>query len=349
MASGLSSTQQPNVGIVAYGLYIPETVVTAAEIARLTGGTWTEEAVKDKLGFDKKSIPGPNDGTQEMGVKAGLDCLRRFNYDPKKIDVILCIGEEWKEYPLTTSGIYIQEKIGASKAWAIDVQQRCCSHVAAMKMARDMLVADEDINSIMIVGGYRNGDFVDYTNPRMSMMYNLGAGACAMILEKGANRNLLLGSYIMSDGTLARDAGCRIGGTVQPINADNLPMAYKSLDLMDSEHMKNRLNEVSLPNWFKCIDESLRKAGKTRKDLGYLAVLHFKYSMHKAFLAELGLNENQTTYLRDYGHIGQIDQVLSLHLGLESGKIKDGTVIAMAAAGIGYAWAANVIQWGPAK
>jgi 3-oxoacyl-[acyl-carrier-protein] synthase-3 len=337
-----------SIGIVAYGLYIPETFISAGEVARLTGGTWTEEAVKDKLGFDKKPIPGPNDGTQEMGVKAGLDCLRRFNYDPKKIDVVLCIGEEWKEYPLTTSGIYIQEKIGATRAWAIDVQQRCCSHVAAMKMAHDMLVADEDIKSVMIVGGYRNGDFVDYTNPRMSMMYNLGAGASAMILEKGATRNLLLGSYIMTDGTLARDAGCRIGGTAQPINADNLQQAYKSLDLMEPEHMKNRLNDVSLPNWFKCIDESLKKAKLTRKDLGYLAVLHFKYSMHKAFLAELGLNENQTTYLRDYGHIGQIDQVLSLHLGLESGKIKDGTVIAMAAAGIGYAWAANVIKWGPA-
>ena len=42
----------------------------------------------------------------------------------------------------------------------------------------------------------------------------------------------------------------------------------------------------------------------------------------------------------------QVDQILSLHLGLEQGKIKDGTVIAMIAAGIGYAWAANVIRWG---
>jgi 3-oxoacyl-[acyl-carrier-protein] synthase-3 len=334
------------VGIVAYGFYLPETTMSAAEVAGLTKGNWTEEAVREKLGFDRKSIPGPNDGTQEMGVKAGLDCLRRFDYDPKKIDVILCIGEEWKEYPLTSSGIYIQEKIGATNAWAIDVQQRCCSHVAAMKIARDMLVADEDINSIMIVGGYRNGDFVDYANPRMSMMYNLAAGGCAMILEKGVDRNLLLGSHLLTDGSLARDAGCRIGGTAQPITAENLHEAYKSLDLMEPEHMKNRLNEVSLPNWFKCIDRSLEKAHLQRKDISYLAVLHFKYSMHLAFLKELGLTENQTTYLRDYGHVGQIDQVLSLHLGLESGKIKDGTVIVMAAAGIGYAWAANVIRWG---
>jgi 3-oxoacyl-[acyl-carrier-protein] synthase-3 len=337
-----------NVGIAAYGLYIPEPRMTAGEVAAATGGKWTEAAVKEKLGFLQKPIPRPGDGTQEMGVRAGLDCLRRFDYDPMKIDVVLCIGEEWKEYPLTTSGIYIQEKIGARRAWAIDVQQRCCTQVAAMKIAKDMMIADDDVRSVMIVGGYRNGDFVDYANPAMSMMYNLAAGASAMVLERGLGKNLLLGTHIMTDGTLARDAGCRIGGTAEPINHENLGRAYKSLDLMDPVHMKDRLNEVSLPNWYQCIDRSLAKSGMTRKDLGYLAILHFKHSQHLAMLNGLGMREDQTTYLRDYGHLGQIDQVLSLHLGVEAGKIKDGTVVAMIAAGIGYSWAANVVKWGPA-
>ncbi len=340
--------EKTNVGIVAYGLYLPETRMTAAEVASATRGKWTEAAVRDKLGFDQKPVPGPDDGTQEMGVRAGLDCLRRFDYDPMKIDVVLCIGEEWKEYPLTTSGIYIQEKIGARRAWAIDVQQRCCTQVAAMKIARDMIVADDEIRSVMVVGGYRNGDFVDYANPSLSMMYNLGAGGCAMILERDAGRNLLLGTHIVTDGTLARDVGVRFGGTVEPIGHENLARAYRSLDLLDPVHMKDRLNEVSLPNWFHCIDRALAKSGMTRKDLGYLALLHFKRSQHQAMLKELGLTEDQTTYLREYGHIGQIDQVLSLHLGLEAGKIKDGTVVSMVAAGIGYSWAANVVKWGRA-
>jgi 3-oxoacyl-[acyl-carrier-protein] synthase-3 len=339
---------QPKVGIVAYGLYLPERTISAAEIAAATRGEWTEAAVKEKLGFDRKTVPGPDDGTQEMGVRAGLDCLRRFAYDPERIDVLLCIGEEWKEYPLTTSGIYIQEKIGARRAWAIDVQQRCCSLIAAMKMARDLIVADEEVRSVMIVGGYRNGDFVDYANPRMSMMYNLAAGACAVILERDAPANQLLGSHLVSDGSLARDAGCRIGGIAEPIDRENLDRAYRSLDLLDAEHMKRRLNEVSLPNWYTCIDRALAKSGLGRKDIGYLAVLHFKPSMHRALLCELGLVEDQTTYLRDYGHLGQIDQILSLDLGLKGGKIKAGTVVCMIAAGIGYAWAANVIRWGRA-
>jgi 3-oxoacyl-[acyl-carrier-protein] synthase-3 len=93
---GLPMAARPSVGIVGYGLYVPETFMTAAEVAAATKGNWTEQAVREKLGFDRKPIPGPGDGTQEMGAKAGLDCLERTGYDPKKLDVILCIGEEWK-------------------------------------------------------------------------------------------------------------------------------------------------------------------------------------------------------------------------------------------------------------
>lgn len=343
------SNSKVNVGIVGTGLYIPEHKMTAKEISEATKGVWAEEAVVEKLGIVQKSIPGPDDGTQEMGVRAGLDCLKNTGVNPKEIDLVLCIGEEWKEYPLTTSGIYIQEKIGATNAWAIDVQQRCCTCVSAMKMAKDMMIADDEINTVMVVGGYRNGDFVDYTDKAMSMMYNLSAGGGAIILKKNYNKNLLLGTHIMTDGSLARDAGVEFGGTEKPITHENLHEAYKSLRIFDEKHMKDRLNEVSMPNWMHCIDKSLEKSGMTREDLGYLAVLHFKYSQHKAMLKDLGLTEEQSVYLKDYGHMGQIDQILSLHLALEQGKIKDGTVIAMIAAGIGYCWAANVIKWGPAN
>ncbi len=338
--------QNRTVGIVGTGVYIPEKIITAKEIAEATQGVWTEKAIIEKLGFSHKPIPGIGDGTQEMGVKAALDCLKNTGVDPMTIDVILCMGEEWKEYPLTTSAIYIQEQIGAKNAWGIDVQNRCCTTVTAMKMARDMLIADMTIETIMICGGYRNGDFVDYTNKNMSMMFNLGAGAGAIILKANYHKNLLLETHIMSDGSMARDAGVEIGGIAHPINPFNSDEAYKSLRLMDAEHMKSRLNEVSMRNWMRCIDLAFEKSKVSKTELDYLAVLHFKYSMHKQMLDQLGLDESQSIYLSEFGHIGQVDQILSLHLAQRQGKLKEGSVVSMIAAGIGYAWAANVIIWG---
>jgi 3-oxoacyl-[acyl-carrier-protein] synthase-3 len=338
--------QSKNIGIVGTGIYLPQQKMSAKQIAEATEGIWAEEAVIEKLGIKEKYIANADEGAQEMSYLAAIDCLKNTNVDPLEIDVILSITEEWKEYPLTTSALYVQGKIGARNAWGIDLQNRCCTSVSALKIAKDMLIADDEINTIMIVGGYRNGDFVDYTDKNMSMMYNLSAGGGAMILRKGFNKNVLLGSHIIGDGTLARSAGVEIGGSKNPITCENIDEAYKSLRLMEPKRMKDRLNEVSMDNWFTCIDESLRKSSLSRSDLDYLGILHIKRSGHLAMLQELGLSEDQTIYLENYGHIGQIDQILSLHLAQKQGKLQPGNHVCLLAAGIGYVWASSIVRWG---
>lgn len=335
-----------HVGIVGTGIYLPKHKMSAGQIAEATKGQWTEEAIIEKLGIIEKTIPDAEDGTQEMGVKAAQDALNNTGTNPNEIDLILCIGEEWKEYPLTTSGIYIQEKINAINAWAIDLQQRCGSAVSAMKIAKDMMLSDNSIKTVMIVGGYRNVDLIDYSDPAVSFMYNLSAGGGAIILKKNYKKNILLGTHIITDGSLARDVRVEYGGTTKPITTDNVDKAYNSLWVANEKHMKERLNEVSMDNWMKCIEQAFSKSGHNKSELGFLCGLHFKRSMFEYILTELGLTKEQSIYLENYGHMGQIDQILTLHLAQQQNLIKNGTIISMIAAGIGYAWNANVIQWG---
>lgn len=348
------SNQDLPVGLVGYGLYLPSTWMTAEALSEATEGRWAPNAIRDKLGFHRKPVPGPDDGTQEMAVRAALDCLERCgDYDPNRIDLILCVGEEYKEYPLTTSGIYVQEKIGAHRAWAIDVQQRCNSTVAALRLAKAMIRSEPDIRSVLIVGGYRNGDLIDYRDNPASFMFNLGAGAGAFLVEGGLEKNLLLGNHIVTDGSLSRDTGVRYGGTVQPIEylpdevLDELRReGNRSLTVFDPPHMKSRLEEVSMPNWLTCLDRALEQSGATRADIGYLNLLHFKRSMYHHMLQTLELSESQSTYLEAYGHLGQVDQMLSLDEGLKRGRVKEGELMVMLAAGIGYVWGAQVVRWG---
>lgn len=342
-----------DVGILGYGLYIPQHWHSAEDVAAGSGGRWTADAVQQKLGFDRKSVAGPGDGTQEMGARAALDCLARTGVKADEIDVLLSVSEEHKEYPLTTSGIYIQERIGARRAWAIDLQQRCNSTVAALRFAKDLLVAEPDLQTVMIAGGYRNGDLIDYADPTTSFMYNLAAGGGALLVRKGHSRNRILGVEIATDGSMARDVGVRYGGTELPI--ERLPdevleqlrkEGNKSLTVFRPEPMKERLNEIGFTKWFACLDRALEKSGKRRQDLGYLNILHFKPSMHAALLDQLGLSEEQSFYLRDYGHLGQLDQIVSIHEGLRTGRLKDGSLMAMLAAGIGYVWGVALVEWG---
>ena len=103
-----------HVGIIGIGVYLPQQIMTAQEISVQTQGMWSEQAIIEKLGIVEKRVPNNKEGTQEMGALAAIECVKDANIDPLEIDVILCFGEEWKEYPLTTSALYIQDRVGAT-------------------------------------------------------------------------------------------------------------------------------------------------------------------------------------------------------------------------------------------
>ncbi|MGM9988122.1 MAG: 3-oxoacyl-ACP synthase [Bacillaceae bacterium] len=325
-------------------MYIPSTVQTAEEIALYTG--LPVKIIKEKLGITKKPIPSEEDHTCEMGIRAAKIALENSGIHPEEIDLVMYIGEEYKEYPLWTAGIKLQEAIGAKNAWAFDVAQRCGTTVMALKVAKDMMIADESIRTVLLAGGYRNGDFINYKNERTRFMYNLGAGGGAIILQKDSNKNRVLESSMITDGTFSEDVVVVAGGTKHPLTELTLKEGLYQLDVLDPAGMKARLEQKSMVNFLKVIKQALQKSGYQEKDIDYLAMLHMKVSAHQYVLKELNLSEEQSIYLHEYGHIGQFDQILSLQLAEQAGKVKDGSIVVLVSAGIGYAWGATVIQWG---
>jgi 3-oxoacyl-[acyl-carrier-protein] synthase-3 len=63
-------------------------------------------------------------------------------------------------------------------------------------------------------------------------------------------------------------------------------------------------------------------------------------------LERLGLTEEQSVYLSDIGHTGEQDAMFGIREGLKQGRLKDGDLMAIVAAGIGYVWAAGIVRWG---
>jgi 3-oxoacyl-[acyl-carrier-protein] synthase III len=332
------------IGIVSTGLYLPEEYLTGTEIAEKAG--IPTNVVEEKMGIKKKYVPGPNDHTCEMGIIAAKQAIEKAGINPLEIDVVIYIGEEHKEYPLWTAGIKLQEEVGALNAWAFDVALRCGTTVMALKVAKSLMIADPTINTVLLAGGYRNVDFIDYQNPRTRFMFNLGAGGGAILLKKGHNENILLETELVTDGSFSEDVVVVSGGTKNPITKEAIEQRTNKLDVLDPEGMKQRLEQKSMVNFIKVIRESMRKSGYKDEDISYLAMLHMKKSAHEYVLKELGLSGEQSIYLEDYGHIGQIDQILSLELALKEGKVKEGDLVVFVSAGIGYAWGATTIKWG---
>ncbi len=329
-------------GIAGMGIYIPDNFMTACEIAEKSG--LPEWVIREKLGIIRKPVPGPDDHPSIMGTKAAVKALKTAHCDPAELDVVIWNGSQYKDYPIWLAGAKAADNIGAKKAWSFDMEAECGSMMIGMKLAKDMIRSDSKINTILLVSGYRNCDFVDYKNPKTRFLYDLGAGGAAMVIKRGAP-NEILETSIITDGSFADDVVVPMGGSRESSNCDGLENGRQYLDVPDAESMRERLNSVSTGNFIDVMEGSVAASGYSAKDINYLAILHIKRSMHETIIKNIGIPESRTTYLENYGHIGQNDQVLSICLGIKNGKIKKGDLIVMAGAGIGYIWAATAILW----
>jgi 3-oxoacyl-[acyl-carrier-protein] synthase-3 len=332
------------IGVSGVGTYIPAGRMTADEIARASG--LPEWVVKDKLGLEGRVKPGPDDHPVAMGVWAAEKALKRANISADEVDVVISITEEYKEYPVWTAGIKLAYDVGAVNAYAYDLGQKCGTGVLALKQARDLIRADASVNTALVAGGYRNGDLIDLADPQVRFMYNLGAGGAAAVVRREAEENEILETSILTDGSFSLDVLVPVGGTVTPLTSENV--ADYRLEVTDPEGMKARLEQLSLDNFVKVVTEAVEKSGYELPDIAYLAMLHVKRSAHDYLLKKLGLTEEQSIYLSDYGHLGQVDQFLSLELAQQQGRLKDGDLAVLVAAGVGYVWNALCLRWGRA-
>ncbi len=327
-------------GVTGIATYVPEGRMSPDELSAITG--IPAAVVRDKLGLHGRVLPTHDDQPTAMAVKAARLALERAGRTAADVDVVICITEEHKEYPVWTAGIKLAHDLGAHRAYAFDVGQKCGTSVLALKLARDQLVADPEVDVVLIAGGYRNGDLIDLHDPNVRFMYNLGAGGGAMVVERG--RGHAIGpAHIVTDGRFSLDVLVPVGGTVTPLTAENVG-DYR-LQVPDPHGMKVRLEELSLANFVTVVREAVRKAGATMDDVAYLAMLHVKPSAHHHLLRTLGIDPARSVYLSDYGHLGQVDQVLSLELAAQGGLLKAGDLVVLVAAGVGYVWNAITLRW----
>jgi len=334
------------VGLESWGIYLPKERHFSDYISKETG--IPKMILEDKFGLKSKTVPGPEDHTVAMGAKASFKALERAEITPNDIDIIIWAGEVYAERPMMTYGIKLQKLLGSpAHPWAFDINQRCGTFLVGMLLAKSLIQTNPEINRILVASGYRNSDLINYKNPRSRFMISLAASGAAAVIKGDLKKNEILGISAISDGRFADDVYVPAGGTEYPISAEAIEQDLIYLDVPDPDGLKQRLDNFSMTSFVKVIDDALQKSGYTREDIDYLALLHMKRSAFEYVANAVGVDPyKQATYFEDIGHNGQNDGIISLEYGIKSGKIKNGDIVVLTAAGIGWAWNAGVIKWG---
>jgi 3-oxoacyl-[acyl-carrier-protein] synthase-3 len=312
--------------------------MTAAEVADRSG--IPEQVIVEKFGLRGKHIAAEDEHVSDLSVRAAQTLLMEAGVDPDALDVVMYYGSMWKDYAVWQAAPWIAHRIGASHAYAVEYDNVSAGTPVALRIARDMLRAEDELRMILVVAACRESYLLDYGNERSRFMFNFGDGAVAGLLVKDGGRNELLGCHGVTDGSFSLQVKVPAGGSVSPNGG------YRFLDVADPGSMKQGLDEVSLANFVAAAKGALERSGATLADVGYLCGIHMKPSMHRALVAELGLDESRAAYLDDTGHMSGVDPLFALDRAARAGELRDGELVLLLAAGTGYTWAASVVRWG---
>jgi 3-oxoacyl-[acyl-carrier-protein] synthase-3 len=94
------------------------------------------------------------------------------------------------------------------------------------------------------------------------------------------------------------------------------------------------------------VTEALRKSGYSVSDIDHLFTNQVKKSTAEAILTALDLPPDRTwRTMERYGHLASSDTLLGLAQMLDAGRIQEGDLVVLASSGIGFHWAATVVQY----
>jgi len=359
------------VAVTGLGTYVPDRTVTGAEIAAESGVP--EDVVVGKMGVAEKRVPPPDaDHCSDMSVKAARAALSDAGVDAADLDLVLYHGSEYKDHVVWSAAADVAERLGADGAYATESYTLCAGAPVAVRGVAAQLRTG-DLDRALLVAASRESDLVDYGNEDASFMFNFGSGAGALVLERGGAppagggeaaggdtvgddtadgatvddraRARVRESAALTDGSFSRDVVVPAGGSVRPPSHETVDAGAHTLDVPDHASMKERLAEVSLPNFLTVADDALSASGYGREDVDFVALVHMKRSFHEYLLDELGVGADGSYYLEAFGHVQSVDGALALERGLETGRIDSGDVVLLLAAGTGYTWAATVLDW----
>lgn len=335
---------RPTVGLMALATYLPEQVQDAAYIAEQSG--IDEDIVQHKLGIRQKRRAGPADHASTMALQAATLALERAGIEAQALDLVLYSGSMHKDFYVWSAANRIQYLLGATHAYAFELAALCTTNVLALKVARDLMTADPQLRTVLICGGHRTADLIDFRDQSSRFLFNLSDGGSAMVLRRGHPANHVLASSFLTDGSLAEEVVIPAGGTRLPTSRETLERGLHTFHVADPQKLRDGLDGHSEQRFVQVVCEAVERSGYTPADIAFLAINHMKPSIHRRILAMLGLQEQQSLYLADYGHIGAPDQVLALELAGAGGRLKRGDLVVMASAGLAFTWGATAIRWG---
>ncbi len=314
------------------GAYLPEKIVTNAEIAKVldTSDAW----IAKRTGIKQRHIAADGELTSDLGIKASQRALDAAGVSADAVDMIICATSTPDEtFPATATRI--QAELGCTRGSAFDIQAVCSGFIYALSVA-DSFVRTEQAETVLVIGAETFSRILDWEDRSTCVLFGDGAGA--LLLQAGEGKGAasdrgVISTHLFSDGR-HHDALYVDGGPSSNGKVGHLRMAGKEV----FRHAVVRMAEA--------IDVALEKNQLLPKDIDWLVPHQANSRIIHAMGRRLNLPEERVVVTVDrHANTSAASIPLALAEAVGDGRIKEGDLILMEAMGGGFTWGSALLRW----
>lgn len=337
--------------ITGLGYYVPENVVTNDDLSKLmdTNDAWIQErtGIKERRHIKK----GDGNSTSVMGVKAATIALERAKLSPDDIDMIVFATLSPDMY-FPGGGVEVQEMMGMRTIPALDVRNQCSGFIYALSVA-DQFVKTGMYKNILVIGSENHSGGLDFStrSRNVSVIFGDGAGA-AIVSRNESGKGGILSTHLHSEGQHKNELSLKGPSTqhwVPEIIAENLlhgePEAQE--DIPYYPYMNGQfVFKHAIVRFSEVINEGLQANNLEVKDINMLIPHQANLRISQFIQHKLKLSDDQVfNNIQKYGNTTAASIPIALTEAWESGKIKEGDLVVLAAFGSGFTWGSAIIRW----
>ncbi|WP_316837531.1 beta-ketoacyl-ACP synthase III [Pedobacter nutrimenti] len=343
--------------IAGIGYYVPKNVYTNDDLSKFmdTNDAWIQErtGIKERRFADRLE-----ETTTTMGIEAAKIAIERAGTTAQDIDFII-FATLSPDYYFPGCGVLLQREMKMKEIGALDIRNQCSGFVYALSVA-DQFIKTGMYKNILVVGSEKHSFAMDFNTRSRNVSVIFGDGAGAVVLQPAEREGQgILSTHLHSDGADAEILAMYYPGAAANKWLKDKP-GYPDQELgglfMTTEQLESgaALPYMDGPAVFKkavvkfpeVIKEALKANHLKPEDIDLLVPHQANLRISQYVQQLLGLSDDKVfNNIQKYGNTTAASVPIALCEAWESGKIKEGDLVCLAAFGSGFTWASALIRW----
>ena len=320
--------------ITAVGAYLPDYRLTNKILETMV--ETTDEWITTRTGIKERRILKDKDkGTSYLAVKAAEDLIRKKNLDPKEIELVL-VGTATPDMPVASTAVYVAAQIGATNAFAYDMQAACSNFLYGMSTAARYIESGR-YRKVLLIGADKMSSILDYEDRTTCIIFGDGAGA--VLFEPNTDGLGLIDEYLRSDGNGREFLKIEAGGSLLPASEETVRNKQHYV-FQDGKSVF----KFAVSNMADGAAKIMEHNGLTHDDVSWLVPHQANKRIIDATAKRMGLDSDKVMMnIHRYGNT--TSATLPLLLADYEGQLKKGDNLIFAAFGGGFTWGSIYLKW----